>query len=56
MVLFILIILGLIALWFLSSFTFHPIGKFLYRIGKDVYDEINKDETNKNKDEKETIK
>ncbi|WP_346961393.1 hypothetical protein [Clostridium sp.] len=44
---FIIIILTVL-LWFLLSFAFYPLGKFVYRIWKDAVDEINK------KDEKET--
>lgn len=46
----ILVILVVIALWFLLSFVFFPLGKILYRIGKDAIDEMNKEE---NKEEKE---
>lgn len=44
----IVIILSII-LWFLLSFVFIPLGKFLYRIGKDTSDIMNK----KFNDEKE---
>ena len=40
----ILVILSVIVLWFLSSFVFFPIGKIIYRIGKDAIDEMNKEE------------
>ena len=45
-----LITLGLIVLWFLLSFVFFPFGKFLYRIGKDAIDEINREENTKEKE------
>lgn len=49
----ILIILGAVALWFLLSFAFRPIGRFIYRIWKDAVDEINKnDESEEKKDER----
>lgn len=41
----ILIILGAVALWFLLSFVFFPLGKFIYRIWKDAVDEINREES-----------
>ncbi len=41
----ILIVFGTVALWFLLSFVFHPLGKFIYRIWKDAVDEINKEES-----------
>lgn len=46
----ILVILGLVLLWFLLSFAFIPLGKLIYRIGKDAMDEMNKEEL---KEEKE---
>lgn len=46
----ILVILVAILLWFLLSFAFNPLGKLIYRIGKDVVDEMNKEE-NKEKGE-----
>ena len=46
----ILVILAVIALWFLLSFVFFPLGKVIYRIGKDAIDEMNREE---NKEEKE---
>lgn len=50
-----LVILGAVVLWFLLSFVFFPIGKFIYRIGKDAIDEMNREENKeiKNNDEKE---
>lgn len=42
--LYILLVLGVVALWFLLSCIYRPLGKFIYRIGKDAVDEINKDE------------
>lgn len=38
-----LVILGTVSLWFLSSFAYGIIGKFFYKIGKDAYDELNKE-------------
>jgi hypothetical protein len=50
-----LVILGAVVLWFLLSFVFFPLGKFIYRIGKDAIDEMNREENKeiKNNDEKE---
>ena len=51
-----LVILGAIALWFLLSFVFFPLGKFIYRIGKDAVDEMNREEKEENiKEQKEKI-
>ena len=49
----ILVILAVIVLWFLLSFVFFPLGKLIYRIGKDAIDEMNREE---NEEEKEKIK
>lgn len=38
----ILVIVAAVAVWFLLSFAFYPIGRFIYRIWKDAVDEINK--------------
>ena len=46
----ILVILAVIILWFLFSFVFFPLGKLIYRIGKDAIDEMNREE---NEEEKE---
>lgn len=51
---FVLIVIGAaVAAWFLLSFAFRPIGRFIYRIWKDAVDEINKkDESEEKKDER----
>lgn len=52
--LFLIVFIALIALWFLLSFVFRPLGRFIYRIYKDAIDEMNKEENNnKNKEDKE---
>ena len=43
-----LLTVGIIALWFLLSFTFKPLGKFIYRIGKDAVDIITEDDKKEN--------
>lgn len=40
-----LVLLGAVAVWFLLSFAFRPIGMFFYRIWKDSVDSINKEES-----------
>lgn len=47
-VLIILVILLAVALWFLLSFAFKPIGKLFYKIGKEAFDEINDEEVDEN--------
>lgn len=40
-----LVLLGAVVVWFLLSFAFRPIGRFIYRIWRDVVDSINKEES-----------
>lgn len=48
-----LVILAAVAVWFLLSFVFYPLGRFIYRIWKDAVDEINRnDEREEKKDER----
>lgn len=47
--LIILVLIGVVILWFLLSFIFYPLGKMVYRIYKDAIDEINR----KDEDEKD---
>lgn len=44
-----LVIAAVVAAWFLLSFAFRPIGRFIYRIWKDAVDEINKDDESEEK-------
>lgn len=48
-VLVFLVVISAIVLWFLLSFIFFPLGKFVSRIGKDAMEEMNKDECKKEK-------
>lgn len=54
-VLVLLIIIGVVILWFLLSFAFYPLGKLIHRIWKDACDEMNREDKN-NKEEKEKTK
>lgn len=45
-----LVILAAVAVWFLLSFVFYPLGRFVYRIWKDAVDEINREEREGKKD------
>lgn len=47
----ILVILGLVLLWFLLSFVFLPLGKIVYRIWQDAVDEMNREENKKKENE-----
>lgn len=40
----ILVILVCVAIWFLASALYKPIGKFIHRIGKDAIDELTEEE------------
>lgn len=42
-VLFIIIVLTMIAVWFLASFLFYPLGKLIKRIIADAKREMNRD-------------
>ena len=44
--LLILLIIFVVAIWFLLSFLYKPIGKFIFRIGKDAIDEMKDEEEN----------
>lgn len=46
-----LVIAAGVAVWFLLSFAFRPIGRFVYRIWKDAVDEINKNDESEEKKE-----
>ena len=51
-VLVFLIFVVAILIWFLLSFAFFPIGRFVHRIWKDAIDEMNKeDKKEKEKEE-----
>lgn len=48
-----LVILAAVAVWFLLSFAFYPLGRFVYRIWKDAIDEMKrKDESEEKKNER----
>lgn len=49
----ILVVVGLVALWFLLSAIYKPLGKFIYRIGKDAVDAMTEDETENEEGDKE---
>lgn len=48
-----LVIIGVVLLWFLLAFAFKPIGNLFYRLGKDAVDQMSdkKDEEKEKKDE-----
>ena len=41
------------AIWFLLAFIFYPLGRFLWRIGKDAMDELNREDKEDKKKEDE---
>lgn len=43
----IIVIIIAILLWFLLSFIFIPLGKLIYKVWKNTYDNINKEEKRK---------
>lgn len=44
-----LVLLAAFVLWWLLAFVFYPLGAFLYRIGKDAIDEMNREDKDKKK-------
>ena len=46
--LLLIIIVGIILLWFLLAFLYKPIGKLFYRIYKDAIDEITSEDEKEN--------
>lgn len=48
-----LVIIIAAAIWFLMAFIFYPLGRFLWRIGKDTMDELNREEKENNDKEDE---
>lgn len=47
-VFYFLIIIGLIILWFLLTFAFKPIGKFLFKVFSDTKNTLIEKEDDKN--------
>lgn len=45
-----LVIFAAVAVWFLLSFAFKPIGKLFYRIWKDAVDEMNENDESEEKE------
>ena len=52
----VLVDLKAVALWFLLAFIFFPLGKFLWRIGSDVMEELKKDDKKDDKKDKQEDK
>lgn len=48
-----LIIIALVALWFLLSFLFVPLGKLTHRVYKDAVDEMNREDKTKDNTKEE---
>ena len=45
---YLLVIIGVVFLWFLLAFMFKPVGRFFHRLYQDVVDEMTEnDEENK---------
>lgn len=47
--LILIIIIVFIALWFLLSFAFYPLGKLLHRIYNDAIEEMNREDEREEK-------
>ena len=48
--LLIIVIIICIAVWFLASALYKPIGKFIYKIGEDAIDELKTEDEDEEKD------
>ena len=48
--LILLVLIALVALWFLLSFAFYPLGRILHRIWKDANEEINREDNTEKKE------
>lgn len=49
--LLIILLITAVALWFLLSFLFRPVGKLTYRVYKDAVDEINKNDNDEKQED-----
>lgn len=45
-----LVLIIAVLLWFLLAFAFRPIGKIFFRLWKDAFDEINKEDEEKERE------
>lgn len=43
-VFWLLVVVAAVAVWFLCSFIFYPLGKYLYRVWKDAIDEMERED------------
>ena len=50
-VLVFIILVASVVLWFLLSFVFFPVGRFIYRLVKDALDEMEREDKKEEKDE-----
>ena len=48
--LILLILIGGVALWFLASGLYKPLGRFIHKIGQDAIDELNDTEEDEKKE------
>lgn len=49
----IIVVIVCIAVWFLASSLYKPIGKYVFKIGKDAIDELTADDEEKLQEKKE---
>lgn len=48
---YLMVVMAIIAFWFLLAFVFKPVGKFLYKIFKDAEDAMKDEEKTERKEE-----
>lgn len=51
-VFWLLVVLAAVAVWFLGSFIFYPLGVYFWRLWSDTMDNINRDDKD-NKEDRE---
>lgn len=50
-VFWLLVVLGAVVLWFFLAFVFYPLGKFLWRIGSDAMEELDRNDKEEENDD-----
>ncbi len=48
---YLMVVMAIIAFWFLLAFVFKPVGKFLYKIFKDAEDAMKDEDETERKEE-----
>lgn len=54
-VFWLLLIIALVALWFLLAFVFRPVGRFVFRVFSDVKDIVSQEDAPEEENKKEGV-